>query len=360
MMYLVLTALLALNVSAELLQAFDSLRSSIEKTADGHGKHNLTLTGDILKVIEKQEGQNNNKYSYVKGIIKEINDEANQMVVYLDGLTEQLEVFGDKDPATGEIKRKDEQNVNYRYWLGENDLANEGHGNGEALQLKDKLNQFVSWANQLYGRYDSTAVGDQFDQLVIPPSEDPSVIDEESKSKTWEYLSFHNKPVIADLAMVEKFKMDVRDMQTGMLNLTKSLVRGFTFTVDSLIAFEAPSASVLAAGMKYETTIGVGIASKSIQPEFVGNGIRLNDGGSTATMTLTANGNVIPDGQSEGVQRYRAMIKVPRADGQIQEIPLEGQFKVRKPEVQVRSKALQLLYKGCGNTVVVDVPALGE
>jgi hypothetical protein len=154
--------------------------------------------------------------------------------------------------------------------------------------------------------------------------------------------------------------MDVRDIQTGLLNLSKTLVQGFVFTVDSLIAFEAPRAQVVAAGMKYETTIGVGVASKSIRPEFVGNGLSLDPGGSTATMTITANGNVIPEGKTEGIQRYTAMIKVPRADGLIQEIPLTGEFVVRKPEVVVRSKALQILYKDCGNVVEVDVPALGD
>ena len=162
------------------------------------------------------------------------------------------------------------------------------------------------------------------------------------------------------MALVKKLEMDVRDVQAGLLNLAKTLVQGFVFTVDSLIAFEAPRSRVVAAGMRYETILGVGVASKSIIPEFVGNGLKLNPGGSTATMTITANGNVIPEGKSEGIQHYRAMIKVPQANGEIREIPVEGQFLVRKPEVVVRSKALQLLYKDCGNKVIVDVPALGE
>lgn len=162
------------------------------------------------------------------------------------------------------------------------------------------------------------------------------------------------------MAMIEKFKMDVRDIQSGLLHQTKGLVQDFIYTVDSLIPFEAPSAQYVAAGMKYETRLSVGIASSSIKPEFVGNGISMDPGGSTATMSMTASGSVIPEGKNEGVQNYTAMIKVPKADGSFQMMPVKGSFIVRKPEVVVRSKALQILYRDCGNTVEVDVPALGE
>lgn len=360
MMYLVLTAMLALNVSAEILQAFESLRSSLETTANSHGVQNTSLTSDILKTIESQEGQGNTKYSYVKQVVGDVNEETTNMIAYLNTHSEKLREIAGVDSETGEILRKDEQEANFQYWIG-NDQANDGHGDGQARALREKLEGFVAWANKLYARYDTTYKGkNRFDHIIIEPKDDPAVTDPESKSKTWEYLNFHNKPVIADMAMVKKYEMDVRDIQTGLLNLSKTLVQGFIFTVDSLIAFEAPRAQVVAAGMKYETTIGVGVASKSIRPEFVGNGLSLDPGGSTATMTITANGNVIPAGQTEGIQRYNAMIKVPRADGEIQEIPLTGEFVVRKPEVVVRSKALQILYKDCGNVVEVDVPALGD
>lgn len=360
MMYLVLTAILCLNVSAEILQAFESLRSSLEVTANSHGAQNSSLATDILKTIESQESQGTTKYSYVKQVVSDINQETADMIAYLSGITGELEDIAGINEETGEYERKDEQEDNYRFWMGGDDLANSGHGRGKAFELREKLSDFVTWANEMHQRYQPDYSGIRFEPLVLEPKNDPAVTNPDSKNKTWEYLSFHNKPVIADMAMIKKFEMDIRDVQTGLLNMSKNLINDFTFTVDSLIGFEAPRAQVVAAGMKYETTIGVGVASKSIKPEFVGSGLSLDPGGSTATMTITANGNVIPAGKTEGIQRYSAMIKVPRADGELQEIPIQGEFKVRKPEVVVRSKALQILYKDCGNTVEVDVPALGD
>jgi gliding motility-associated protein GldM len=361
MMYLVLTALLALNVSAEILQAFESLRASLKETAGAHGAQNETLATDILSAIETQEKSNNHKYSYLKPSITEINNQAAQVVAYIESVNAELEEIAHKDPITGELKRKDETNRNYAFWLGSDDAGNGGHGNGKAVELRQKLEEFHAWANALYAKQDDkTHEPNHFPKLILEPSADPNITDAESRKKTWEYFSFHEKPVVADLAMMEKFKMDVRDIQSGLLHQTKEIVKGFVYTIDSLIPLEAPFAQSVAAGMKYETRLSVGIASSSIKPEFVGPNVRTDPGGSTATMSLTANGSVIPDGQSEGIQNYSAVVKVPKADGTFQNMTLHGKFTVRRPEVVVRSRALQILYRDCGNVVEVDVPALGD
>ncbi|MFN8397188.1 MAG: GldM family protein [Bacteroidia bacterium] len=360
MMYLVLTAMLALNVSAEILQAFESLRASLRDTAGVHGSQNQVLAEDIIKAINDQEKGGTDKYSKYKPVISEINTQTASMISYLDGLNAELEDIGQKDPETGEILKKDETTKNYRYWLGSDDVGNDGHGNGKAVELRSKLDEFVSWANKLYkSQYDPQQAA-LFTKLALEPAEDPHVTSAESKDKTWEYFTFHEKPVIADLALIEKFKMDIRDIQSTLLHKTKEKITTFSFTVDSLIAFQAPSAEVVAAGMKFQTTLAVGLASKSVKPEFVGSGLSMDPGGSTATMTIPANGSVIPDGQSEGIQHYTATIKVPKADGEIVTIPVKGQFRVRRPEVVVRSRELQILYRDCGNTVNVDVPSLGD
>jgi gliding motility-associated protein GldM len=360
MMYLVLTAMLALSVSSEILQAFDSLRSSLATTAANQGMQNLAFSDQIITTINSKEGAGIMKYSYLKAVVAETNSKSEEMVKYLDGLSKALSEFAEVDPVTKELKKKDELDKNYRFWLGADDVANGGRGSGEAVALHQRVDAYVAWANQLLQLHDKDHVEPLIPAIILEPKDDPSITSPESKGKPWEYVAFHQKPVVADMALVEKLKMDVRGIQTKLLNVVRGLANIVKFTVDSLIAFEAPSAQVVAAGMKYSTVLGVGVASKSMHPEFTGSGIQLNPGGSTATMTITANGSVIPAGQYEGIQHYTAMIKVPNADGEIQTIPIKGQFRVRKPEVVVRMKELQFLYKDCANTILVDVPSLGD
>lgn len=358
MMYLVLTAMLALNVSSEVLEAFESLRVSLASTANTNGINNNTLAKNIIEAIEKEESGGTTKHTALRQVVTEISGETGQLIDYLDAIRTELEVIGEKNDLTGQIERKDEIIANSRFWLGNNDQANSGHGDGKARELRDRFEKYVGWANGLLKEHKPDAP--TFKPLVLDPNADSNIVDPESKVKTWENYTFYETPVIADIARVEKYKGDIRAMETELLNLTKNMLGDYDFTVDSIFAFEAPSAEIVTAGMRYQTKLLVGISSSSVKPEFMGGGITMDPSGNTATMTMTANGGVIPNGASEGIQSYTAMIKVPKADGTFEELPIRGSFRVRRPEIQVRSKELQLLYKDCGNKVEVDAPSLGE
>lgn len=362
-MYLVLTALLALNISSEILQAFDDLRKSLKESTVSYGAQNLTMSDAITTTINEESKSGDTTNLKYKPLLNNINEEAGRMMTYLEEIEGRLEEIAVVDPLTEEIENRGETDANYRYWLGSDDMANAGRGNGEAKNLRTNLNQYVLWANQLFAQLspDGQKSITEFKPIALDPSEDPSISDRETKAKSWEYMTFHNKPVIADLTMVEKFKNDIREVQSQLLTRLKNVVGGGAIIkVDKLVALEVPSATVVAAGMPYETKLMVGMSSTQVKPEFFGSGVKVSEDGNMATMKMMANGNVIPNGANEGIQHYKAMIKVPKIGGGFEELPVEGSFMVRRPAIEVRSASVQLLYKDCGNKVIVDVPALGE
>lgn len=359
MMYLVLTAILALNVSSEILQAFESLRRSLSES-NSHVSTSNEVLAEAIKFTVDQEVKNGavSKAPLKEDVIR-IASETSGLIKYLNDISAELEKYADKDPKTGELKKKDEQDANYRFWLGTDDMANAGHGNGKAREMRDKLEGYIKWANTLYAKFDSSTPN-RFAALTMEPTDDPSITDKESKSKSWEYHTFHMKPVIADMAMVEKYKMDIRTVETALLTLIKENINIVDIPVDTLFAMDAPVSQVVAAGMPFETKIFLTAGSKEVKPEFMGQGVSVDPGGNTATMKVFANGNVIPEGKSEGVQSYTSIIKIKLRDGTTKEYSVKNQFTVRKPEVVVTSKVVQTLYRNCANTVNVDVPALGD
>lgn len=363
MMYLVLTALLALNVSAEILEAFASLRASLNASAESFSEKNLETKKGIIGKIQEEVSQNNKKNEKYLALMDQIEAKTNEVVNYIDGLVKELEVAGDMEPTTKEIQKKDETERNYRIWMGSSDQANSGRGAGKAKELREKLNGYVDWANNFIVTNDSNPkVKEEFNwkHIALDPEQDERVPkDSDNKSKKWEYFTFHGKPVIADLAMMEKFKLDVQEVHSELLTYVKTKLGAVTFKIDSLIAVDAPVSRVVAAGMKFETKLFVAMSSKEIKPEFNGAGITVDPGGNSATMTMTAPGG-FAKGQTEKEAGYHAIIKVPRTDGTMQELKVEGKYTIRKPEVVITSASVQNLYANCGNTINVDVPALGE
>jgi gliding motility-associated protein GldM len=372
MMYLVLTALLALNVSAEILDAFRSLRDSLAESALSFAEKNKDTRASIESKIKEEVEGGSKKNEYLLDLVKVVEDKTNSTILKLDCMIVKLEEFAGKDKETGDMENIKETEANFRYWM-ENDQANDGRGNGKAIQLRAILNGFVGWAVDTFLQKWDTAgkmaaeIGlkdektKKLFQIAIDPADDPHIPESsEGKHHKWEYHSFHGKPVIADLAMMEKYKLDIQEIHTGLLNFIKARLGAVTFKIDSLIAVDAPTSRVVAAGMKFETKLFVAMSSSDIKPEFSGSGsIAMEKGGNSALMTMSAPGG-FAKGQTEKEVSYHAIIKVPRTDGGIEELKVENKFTVRKPEVVITSASVQNLYANCGNTINVDVPALGE
>lgn len=353
MMYLVLTALLALNVSAEILDAFRSLRDSLHESAETFGVKNKDTQSNIKAKIKEETDQGNHKNEYLIAVTESVEKEANGLIGKINERIKVLEGYAGLDAETGEMANMKETEANYQFWMGAGgDGANGGRGQGEAIKMKEELNGFIDWANKFVLDNDSTKNSD----LAKNPFKH---LCEDEGGQVWEYHTFHGKPVVADLAMMEKFKLDVQEVHSDLLGFVKAKLGAVTFKIDSLIAVDAPVSRVVAAGMKFETKLFVAMSSSEIKPEFLGSGVTTDKGGNSATMTFTAPGG-FAKGQTEKEAAYHAVIKVPKADGSIAELKVEGKYTIRKPEVVITSASVQNLYANCGNTINVDCPALGE
>ena len=94
MMYLVLTALLALNVSAEILEAFQSLRESLARSVEASVEKNAGETELVTDKVQEEVDQGNKKNAGLLDDLKEVNDESQEMLSYLTSLTKGLEELG--------------------------------------------------------------------------------------------------------------------------------------------------------------------------------------------------------------------------------------------------------------------------
>ncbi len=359
MMYLVLLALLAMNVAKEVLQSFETLGISLRESAKVVSQSNEDFASQIKDAVTKEMEGGNKKNEPLLAMTDTLMQRSQNLTNYVQSLIDILgqPEYGNKDPQTGSIEKKDENTINMNLFLGIDDAANGGRGNGEAMKLKDGLNGYVSWANDFM--QNSLKDSTKFAPICLEPKDDPSVSSPENKEKTWEYLTFHDVPLIANIALLEKYKSDINTVQTKVLNVLKQRLSNITFKIDSLIAVDAPVSQIVPAGLQFETKLYVSMASNEIKPSFEGAGIKTDPSGNFAILSVGAQGG-FAEGQNEKKQAYSANIKVPKADGTFALLPVKGEFVVRKPEVVITSKSVQNLYRACGNKINIDVPALGD
>jgi gliding motility-associated protein GldM len=376
MMYLVLTALLALNVASDLLASIQIIADSLKNSAKVLAEKNDHLNAAIEDAVKKELSQGNNKNQYLIDMGNEIKNKTNEAIKILEGHIEALfkETVAGTNPeilkSEGKkvLMKADEAETNYRYWMGKDDTKNGGRGEGEAKKLREQMLAYVDWANQKYfelldkKEQDKPDAKQHFKYFCLDPKDDPNVPKNppDMKSKPWEYYTFHRSPAVANLAILEKMKNDVLVIEAELLELAKGKLKDVTFKIDKLVAFSAPSSKMVVAGMPFEAKLFVTIsASQDMSPQYSGPGIKKEKDG-TATLRLIADARNVPEGKMEGIQRYSAKITVPKANGTTEVLDVKGEFTVVKPVIKIESAAIKIMYKDCGNDIEVSCPALGN
>ncbi|TAE52278.1 MAG: hypothetical protein EAZ89_08740 [Bacteroidetes bacterium] len=364
MMYLVLLALLAMNVSAEILNAFEIIAKKLNASANQALNTTETqIKGMKKKIDDEITNEGNKKNEGLKDTLDRIKAETSATVSLLDKHIAALrDSISGVDPETGQLLKKDETEKNHQYFIGKGaeEDANGGRGSGEAFKLHQSLDKYVKFLSDIY----NSQVKEASQKLKLEDeyiTKDPSTaITHEGEAKTWERYVFEG-PLVANIAMLESMKADVYEKEKRALDLLNQRLGVIDFKFDKVIAIDAPISGIVPAGLQFQTRLFVAASSSSIQPRFSsGSGSIKQEEGGMATLTIGASGGVIPQGKLEGTQSYSASIQVPKATGGVETLNVEGKFTVRKPEIVITSAAVQVLYRNCANDVNIDVPALGD
>ncbi|MEL6697422.1 MAG: hypothetical protein AAFU33_15610 [Bacteroidota bacterium] len=361
MMYLVLLALLAMNVSAEILDAFEQIKQKLNVSASTAQSNNNDFVSNMNEKINEElsEGKEDNKG--LVDTIQLIQNQTNELLSLIQYHMDTLDQIAGIDKETGKLLKKDETEKNYQYWMGAGNLENEneGRGAGAGYELHQKLDGFI---DELFKIYNSQ-IPDSLAQNRIDPASKYLTNDPEAtldgESKTWENYTFHG-PVIANLALMESLKLDLFEREKEVLEKLNERLGVNKFKVDSVIALDAPFSTVVPAGLQFKTRLFVTMASQQVIPQYSSGSGSIEKDGVTGILTMNASGSVIPKGRNEGKQSYSATVRVPKANGGFELKKVEGEFTVRKPEIVITSAAVQTLYRACANEVNIDVPALGD
>ncbi len=361
MMYLVLLALLAMNVSAEILDAFEQIKEKLNTSASQNIASNTAQKERMQAKIQEELGKGKTDNKGLQDTIKIVSAATDKILQEIQKHQDTLTEIAGVDEVTGKLVNKGESERNYQYWMGTgaDENTNDGRGNKEAYQLHQNLDDYVGTLLGVYNAIipDSTP-GRKLDFDGERLAKDPETT-LDGEDKTWERYTFHN-PVVANLALLEALKLDIIKKEKQTLDLINTRLGVNTFEVDSVIGDYAAVSEIVPAGLQYEAKLYVTMASSAVVPTFSSGSGAIEQDGPIGRLKIPANGRLIPNGKNEAQQSWTATIRVPKATGGFENIPISGEFTVRKPEIVVTSASVSLLYRACANEVNIDVPALGE
>ena len=305
-MYLVLTAMLALNVSAEVMNAFFTLDEGNRSTIDIVDSQ---LGSSVSALNELLEDDSKAKYRPIQPAIEQVQTKVKEFNAYVNELRDMLiDGSGDKNGQVdagdykeghaGElafIKGKKNQDVTTRL------LVDEGRGEELKAKILETREELIQIYTKLLSENDTTfQLTAQEVQTKIQniATNMPFNVDDETwqttEKSSWSDFKFRQMPVAAVLPLISQMQADLKSSEANMVNDMISLAGGKNIVFDSFFPVVQADRSYVVGGEKINAQISVGTYSTSLQPENVrifAGGSQLEVGaGGVAEYNITGSG----------------------------------------------------------------------
>jgi gliding motility-associated protein GldM len=368
MMYLVLTALLALNVSKEILDSFVTVNSGLEITK-------LTLSdkmSDTYGQFGRLAGESQEKYGAAWSAAQVVQQEADVLFNYIDTIKARVIAGTDKLPMDSVVRRdaagrtvllgldKVKGKDNYTVltnMMGMGDPGKPSDVAYGAAELRSKLESFRDRLKEV--AKDNPVLVANIDKMFYFDD----LRDSGGKPVTWEALNFYHVPLAAGVTILSKIQMDIRNAEAELVNWMMGDVEKDTFKFNTLTAIVKPQSSYVTTGGTFRADIFLGAYDDQNAPEvyiagpgarvdvekkeIIGEAIRLPMEGSMAKLEQTATG--------AGVRTVSGIIKFSPVGGEKQVEVFETTYEVAAPNVVVSPTKMNVFYRGVENPVDISV-----
>ena len=335
MMYLVLTALLALNVSAEILNAFKTVDRSLMIASGVAEQKNEEIFKSFKAKLEDPTSRE--KAAIWEPKAQQARKISDELYNYIEGLKLELKKESGLKIVDGKEEfKEDDLDAGTRLLV---QFAPEGKGKGKELfeKLKAYKEQLLSIDPEMKKEIE---VGLPLD-LTIPPTTS------DAGKNDWAYAYFHMTPTIAAITIMSKFQNDVRNSESKAVEFCHKKIGQVEIIYDQFQAFAGTNTQYLMPGEELVITAGIGAFSKAAQPSISidGANVPLNTEGTAEYKTRVG-------ASGTGIKRVRIYYAKP--DGTTAVVEKEIKYTVGIPAgLTVSTDKTRVFYKGLENPLSV-------
>ncbi|HEY0355747.1 MAG TPA: gliding motility protein GldM [Flavisolibacter sp.] len=336
LMYLVLTALLALNVSAEILNAFKTVENSLKTT-------NTTIAASTKTIMESFEDKKTDPQTKAKAEIWA--PQAAQAVVltndlnnYIESLKKQILTEAGFDPVKNgdSTFKEDNQDIATRIMVEQ----------GKGKELRTRLEQYKNAMMKI-----NDSLGKQIEErlkqidLSLPPTKNKA-------NDSWEAAYFRMVPTVAATTMLTKFQNDIKTAENRVVSLFHEQVGAVKVRFNKFAAIVGQNSNYLMPDQELEIRAGIGAFSTDAKPtiNIAGTNYPIDADG-IATFKTKASGN--------GERSVPIVINYFDQDGNPQTIRQEVKYTVGQSSAAIALPEMNVLYIGYPNKIEVSGGGVG-
>lgn len=351
MMYLVLTAMLALNVSAEILNAFVTVNSSITKSNDLiTDKNSLTYASFAEKLKDPQTQAQAAAWAPKADEAKKLSAD---LFSYIEDLKKQLET----EAGTHENEGKQEINADN---LDASTRLMDTKGKGK--ELYSKLGEYRKQMIDLLAKTpeEKALIKNEIEHLEKSIPIDLTVPASKSGNKYgndvngWTQSYFHMTPAIASLTILSKFQNDVKNTESQIVDYCHTKIGEVKLVYNKFQAIATSNTTYAMPGDPVEITAGVGAFSDAAKPKISING---------QSMPISAEGTAIFKTQASGTGEHtiNVAIEFNKPDGSVEHVNKVVKYTVGVPSgASVFLEKMNVMYIGVDNPITISGGSVGS
>ncbi|HRS67620.1 MAG TPA: gliding motility protein GldM [Paludibacteraceae bacterium] len=337
MMYLVLTAMLALNVSADILNGFIMVDSSLLTNIETRMQVNDALFGDLEYLYEQNPekvGEWLEKAKLVRAksdsIIHFIRTSKRDLMQLADGVEISVNTVNNH-----KLQKKDNIDIAGQYFQLNGTKA-------RALEFKTRLEDYRNFVEEMFGN-DSAQTAIYEKKFSTGPR-----VNAHGETVDWINSMFESMPLISVTTMLSKYENDIRTTEAELINYFKLQTDAGDFRVNKIQAFVIPTSKHVMKGGVYKAQIALSAVDSTKVPEYYIGGTRL----SSNTYTVTCN--------SLGVFQYSGKIVLRGNDGIPREYSFKDEYTVGAPSATIANEDMNVVYMGYNNRISISVPGVAS
>lgn len=331
LMYIVLTAMLALNVSSDVLNGFTLVEDGLKRTNSNVSDRNAAL----YMQLEEFTRQNPQKGKPWLDKAADVRRQTLSLYKYIDSL--KLAIVRDADGVDGKV-----DNILNQDNLEASSKVMVTYGNGAKLERRLAA----------YRKYIAAYIADPKKQAAIQKAlATEPVLQKGSMIKVpWVSGMFENMPVVASVTLLSKLQNDLLFAEGEALQTLVASVDAGDVRVNKLDAFVIPNSKLVMRGGKYSANIVLAAVDTTQRPAIFVNGRQLP--ANTRTYEFMA-------GQT-GTFTYSGYLDVTRGDGTTSRYPFQSDYTVIEPTATVSATMMNVLYAGINNPISISVPGVAQ
>ena len=377
MMYLVLTALLALNVSVEVLDAFTTVNDGLENTYSSVDRKIV----DYYGTFEQQYNKQPEKAAKYWNKAQEIRTKTDEFINFIERdikLTLLLQNNGTTEEALFNPEKAEEavilnmeqadpaKNRRVFHKINFDNLAGKDKHDavtafmieqGNASVLREKIEEY---RNYIITELDAVGIAD-FDSHIGLIT-DGEYFAGSGEPLTWEMKNFNHVIIPAAISILNEIVGEVQTAEYDAISELFKNIGASDFKFNTLEAKVFPKTTYVLKGQDYEADVFI-IASddtKEFDAKYAQGVKELSKAGANAIKKISSQKGIVKikvPTTVEGEQTIAGVIEMKNpVTGAVEPYPFQTSYTVAPPSANVTPTKMNVMYRGLENPIAISAP----